>query len=103
MTFRYIVKEVRHDISVPRSFHDTPEQAEIEIKKLEVRCNDSGVRFEIEVKRIPERVFPKTSLTEDELYDIYSNSEASTFREELRDVANAAIKQYILDQENKDE
>lgn len=103
MTFRYIVKEVRHDISVPRSFHDTPEQAEIEIKKLEVRCNDSGVRFEIEVKRIPERVFPETSLTGDELSEIYCNSDTNIFREQLRDVANAAIKQYILDQENKGE
>lgn len=51
-------------------------------------------------KRIPERGFPKTSLTGDELYDIYSNSDASTFREELIDVANAAIKQYILDSED---
>lgn len=43
----------------------------------------------------PERVFPVTSLTKDELRKLFDISDDSLFA-----IANAAIKQYILDQEN---
>lgn len=48
----------------------------------------------------PERVFPKTSLTDDELMEVYSEG-YSTSVESYRDIANAAIKRYILEQEDK--
>lgn len=50
----------------------------------------------------PERVFPTTSLTEDELVMIYANAPTASIKESYKYIANAAIKQYILDIE-KDE
>jgi len=48
----------------------------------------------------PERVFPTTSLTDDELQAVFDKSNGD-FVEVYRDIANAAIKRYILEQETK--
>lgn len=48
----------------------------------------------------PERVFPETSLTNDELQSVFDKSNGD-FVEAYRYIANAAIKQYILDQEKE--
>lgn len=48
----------------------------------------------------PERVFPTTSLTDDELLEVYTEG-YSTSVDSYRDIANAAIKRYILEQENQ--
>lgn len=46
-----------------------------------------------------ERVFPTTSLTEDELVSIYFDAPVLSSKESYKYIANAAIKQYILDME----
>ena len=50
----------------------------------------------------PERVFPTTSLTKEQLYDSYYSKTSAGFNTSLIDVANAVIKQYILDMEKAD-
>ena len=55
---------------------------------------------EMRIKPIPERVFPVTSLTEDELEGVFDNHpNDSEFS--FTAIANATIKQYILDTEDK--
>lgn len=51
----------------------------------------------------PERVFPTTSLTEDELESIYFDATVLSHKESCKYIANAAIKQYILDTEKSDD
>lgn len=51
--------------------------------------------------RIKPREFPKTSLKCDTLFNVFSSD--TEFRSGIMMVANAAIKQYILDTEAKDE
>ena len=58
---------------------------------------DEEYRFKPEE---PERVFPTTSLGVKELYALLTENEVITFSS-LQVVANAAIKQYILEQEAK--
>ena len=55
---------------------------------------DKRYRFKPEE---PERVFPTTSLTDDELITAYCQEHIST--EQYRNIANEAIKRYILEQE----
>lgn len=72
-------------------------------------CRDSGVGVPVWDENVqyrfkpeePERVFPTTSLTDDELWEAYSEG-YSTSVDSYRDIANAAIKRYILEQENKE-
>lgn len=45
-----------------------------------------------------ERVFPTTSLTDDELHELYMNN--SPHDNALESIANTAIKRYILEQED---
>ena len=51
----------------------------------------------------PERVFPVTSLTEDELVSIYFDAPVLSSKESYKYIADAAIKQYILDTEKADD
>lgn len=51
----------------------------------------------------PERVFPATSLTEDELSYIYWAAPTASSKAAYKYIANAAIKQYILDREKADD
>lgn len=58
--------------------------------------------YRIAIPKPPERVFPVTSLTDDELYKIYdSHDSGKTIPESLRDVANAAIRRHYEDTENE--
>lgn len=57
-------------------------------------------RFKDTVPTIPERVFPTTSLTEDELTVIFDKAYDMHYDTSYQAIANAAIKQYILDSEN---
>lgn len=73
------------------------EEAEEYVKKSKWIGNPPFIIAE----RMPERVFPKTSLTEEVIDEIYH--EVPPQSNPLVAVANAAIKQYILDEENKGE
>lgn len=46
-----------------------------------------------------ERAFPVTSLTDEQICEIYNNTDSENFVDALVAIANAAIKQYILDME----
>ena len=58
-----------------------------------------GEGYDFRIK--PEREYPKTSLTNDELFCIYDNHEGDC-RYSLSVVANAVIRRYIDDQEGKE-
>ena len=57
---------------------------------------DEEYRFKPEE---PERVFPTTSLTDEELISRYNSGVYCSRERALRDVVDTAIKQYILEQE----
>lgn len=59
--------------------------------------NHPSWHTDVQYRFRPERVFPETSLTDDEIKNIVLNSQ---HMDKFRNIANAAIKQYILDQEN---
>lgn len=50
----------------------------------------------------PEREYPKTSLTDGEIDQIYCSGDSFATWVVLRSIANAAIRRYIDDQENKE-
>lgn len=61
-------------------------------------CPAFGENTEYRIK--PEREYPVTRFSKDELFNIFVNDGGSTC-EALERVANAAIKQHILDTEQK--
>lgn len=72
------------------------------ISKEWVLVNETPCRFyESAEYRLHEREFPKTSLSESQLHKISSDTPLKKGEYYLTNVANAAIKQYILDTEKE--
>ncbi len=51
----------------------------------------------------PERVFPTTNMTDDDLIEVYCQADALCSADQYRAIANEAVKRYILEQENTTE
>lgn len=66
-------------------------------------CNGENLVYHPDLKyRIkPEREFPKTSLSYHDLLEAYNKGIDVRYQNRFLQIANAAIKQYILDEEAK--
>lgn len=64
--------------------------------------NPSWVDY-VEYRIKPERKYPKSSLSDDELTALYVEEAGATLADDVRRIANAAIRRYIDDTEGQDE
>lgn len=82
---------------------NNPEEAVKLLHAMRDGFHNNKYELKTEIRDVPitpEREFPKTSLSGDELRDIFYDSDEDD-RKAYIAVANAAIKQYILDKENE--